>query len=141
MKHAPDFLEMVLDTPKAAGCKNRPPCFLDGNEPERNGINAVARILPGKTFTQEHMAQMTAAPGASNFCPGAVRIREPLDRPVDFIIETGPPAPGIEFIFRNVQGRIAPSACVEPLGFIFIVFAGKRAFRTFMDDDIFFFLG
>ena len=48
---------------------------LGGNELHREGVDTMARVRRGKTFSEEFVAQMAAAIGALDLRPSTVGIR------------------------------------------------------------------
>lgn len=96
----------------------------------------MPRIFFRKMFTGEDMAQVCAAIRTLNFCSKAVGIRQFLHGSRNFLIKTGPPAAGMEFIVRTIQLRITLLTNVRPLFEVIIVLTRKRRFGSLVLDDI-----
>lgn len=87
-------------------------------------------------FTGKDMAQVCAAVCTLNFRPETVGIRQFLHGSRNFLIKTGPPAAGMEFIVRTIQLRIALLTNVRPLFEVIIVLTRKRRLCSLVLDDI-----
>ena len=68
--------------------------FLVWNKIHRNGVHTVPRILRRKPFSDENMPQMRATFNATNLGADTIRVRNPLDRARDFIVEAWPSSYG-----------------------------------------------
>jgi hypothetical protein len=86
------------------------------------------------------MSKMTATVSAKDLCSTPIRIRYPFNMIFDLIIKAWPTTSGIEFRIRFIKGVIASAANKSPYLLVLIVFSGKRALRSFVHDDLFFFL-
>ena len=71
------------------------PLFLR-DKVNRDGIDTVAGIFCGESFSKKNMSQVTAAVGTDDFGPHSVSIRNPLDRSFNFVIEAGPSTPRVK---------------------------------------------
>ena len=70
-------------------------------------------ILRSVSLAEEHMPQMAAAILAGNFCAISVFIEMPLYCAFNLVIETGPTAMAAEFVFRQIQRRVALTADIR----------------------------
>jgi len=59
----------------------------------------MSDILLGEAFSKEDVTQMCAATGAGYLCADSVRIWNTFHSAGDLIIEAGPSAASIEFVF------------------------------------------
>jgi hypothetical protein len=106
-----------------------------GHELEGDRVHAVPGVLGGEPFTDEDVAEVTAAARALYFDTIAIRIREPPDGALDLLVERRPAASGVELRIRNVEGRVASSTDVRALDEEIVVFARKWALGPFVHDD------
>lgn len=82
---------------------------------------------------------MPATGIAQNFDATTICIGHLFDCAGNFVVKTWPAAARIEFVFRAVQGRIALTAKISTGSFKIVIFARKRPFGSFFQDDVFFF--
>ena len=73
----------------------------------------MAGVLRGHSLALEDMAQMAAAPRASDLGPQAVGIQRPLHGTRKMVVKTGPAAAGIELRLGREQPISAPPANVR----------------------------
>lgn len=99
----------------------------------------MARIARRKPFSEKNVAEVSSTIAAENFCPVTVGVRHPGNRTLNLLVETWPPAVGIELVFRPVQRGITALACIETGCFVHVVSSGKRAFRALADNYAFLF--
>ena len=135
------FHEIVLRTPEAS---RREVCGIGirdfvGDKQHRYGIDTVASLLVGKTFVEKDMTQMRSALVADDFGTHTVGIGQTLYGTLYLVVERWPATARIELIFRPIQWRIAPTADVGTRTFVVKIFATKRAFGIFVDDNTLFF--
>ena len=105
------------------------------HEVEREGVDAVARILVGKAFTREDMPQMRPAAGAGDLGAAAVGVGRAAYRTCDLVVEGGPAAPRIELVLRTVERRAALAAAVEAALAVLVVFSREGSLGSLVDDD------
>ena len=99
----------------------------------------MARVFRGETLPDKDMPQVSPATGTGNFGTLPVGIERPFDRPGNFVVETGPSASRIEFVFRAVELCSALFAEVGTLFVETVIFARKGPFRSLVDNDPFLF--
>lgn len=92
-------------------------------------------VLGGEQFTDEDMAEMTAAASALYFDAIAIRIRQLPNGALDLLVERRPAAAGMELRTRNVEGRVAPAADISALNEEVVVLAGKWALSPLVHND------
>jgi hypothetical protein len=78
------------------------------------------------------MTKVSLAIGTNNFCSSAIGIRHIGHMTFDFLIKTGPTAPGTEFIFRSIQRMIALPTRVNTFFIKFVVLSGEWSFGSFI---------
>lgn len=101
----------------------------------------MACVLGCKAFSFKDMAQMSAALSADDFCTPAIRIGDMLDSPGNFIVEAGPAAARLEFVFAAVELRIALPTDIGADRFVVLVFAGAWVLSAFVNNDALLFDG
>ena len=151
LQHAGHLGQQVLHAPETASGENRgfgPLLFLRllpsggrlfagfrfGFEEKRNRIDAVARILRGKSLVQKHMPQVSSAFGAGDLGAPSVGVGRPHHGARNLVIETGPAAPRVELVGGTVQRRAALAAVVYARLAVVIISARKGRFGTLVDD-------
>ena len=98
----------------------------------------MTRILRCESFASKDMAEVPATGGAHDLSADAVSIRLPFNGAFDLIVEAGPATPGFEFRGGFVKSRSATLADIGSIFIMIVVFAGKRSFGPFAEDDPFF---
>jgi hypothetical protein len=81
-----------------------------GDEPDGEGVDAVARVLVGEALALEDVAEVAAAVGADYFRAPAVRVRVALDAPRVLFVETRPAAARLELGLGRVEWVVAAPA-------------------------------
>lgn len=109
------------------------------NKTHRQTIHAVPGIFGCEPFAFKYVSQVSAASVAQNFYATAIGVRHLFDCTGDFVVKTRPAAARIEFVLRAVQRCIALSAKIGTCSFKIIIFARKRPFGSFFQDDVGFF--
>lgn len=79
---------------------------------------------------------MPAAIGAENFSASAVAVGFAAYSAGYFIVEAGPAAARVKFVAGAVKWRFALTANIGAGGFVIPVFARKRVFCAFLQNDI-----
>ncbi len=95
----------------------------------------MTQIVRRQAFPLKDMPQMRVAPPAHNFGAYAVRIGMTPNGSFDLIIESRPPAPGIELMFRLKQWGATLFAEIHPRFKMPEIFSGTRRFGTFFQYD------
>lgn len=99
----------------------------------------MARVLCGKTLAFEYVPQVAVAVCAADLHPSAIRICKPPHGTRNLLVETRPPASGMEFRVGSIQLGIAAPANVGA-GTIFIfVFAAEWRLGTPAHENLFLF--
>ena len=96
-------------------------------------------IFCGESFPFKYVPQVTTTGVAKDFDATAIGVGYLFDCTGNFVVETRPAATGIEFVLRAVQGRIALAAKISTRSFKIVIFARKRPFGAFFQDDVGFF--
>lgn len=112
--------------------------FLSFLEIKRNGVNTVA--FPGwRRAVFKHMAQVASTAGTDYLNPvhkiaGVLFELYPVTG--NYIIETWPAGPGLEFGVRGKE--LLPAGCTGVNSFFLVIVqvAGKGLFRTFLPQDV-----
>jgi len=104
-----------------------------------NRIHAVPRVAWREPLPGEYVPEMPLAARADDFGSAAVHVGYALDGTVDFGIKAGPPASGIEFVVRPVEGCAALPAHVGSILHVMAKDARKRWLRSLVQDDMCFF--
>lgn len=99
----------------------------------------MPHIFLGELFALENMPKVSSAIVTYYFNPSAIHIGYPFHSARNFIVKTWPPAAGMKFIFRTVQGCLASSANVGPSCKVIVVLVPERHLGTLVNDDVFFF--
>ena len=94
----------------------------------------MTRVLGGKPFSHEDVAEMTTAVIAEDFGAGTVRVGHFFDRALDLVVETRPPALADEFIAGTIQRRVATSADIGAGVFQIRILANECPFCAFAED-------
>lgn len=79
------------------------------------------------------MAQVAAAVGADDLRAAPVGVGFAAHGAFDFVVEAGPSAARVKFVFGAVQGRLALPAHVNAGRFVVPIFSGKGAFGAFVE--------
>ena len=110
-----------------------------GIEFHRHRIHAMARVFGSQPFSIEDVAEMTTTIIAKDFRAETVAVGHLLDSALDLIVEAGPTTLANEFVFGTIERRVATPADIGARVFQIRVFADKRPFRPFAQDDTRFF--
>lgn len=94
----------------------------------------MPRILRGKPFSFENVAEMGPASGAADLNTHSIGVRYAFDGPGDFGIEAGPSASGVELRVGRVEGRVTTLAYVGAAFEVMIILPGKGSLGATMDD-------
>ena len=92
-----------------------------------------------EVLPDEDVSQMSAAVGALNLCAHAVRVRQPLNRAWDLLVETWPTTARLKLVLRTIQRSAAAFADIGAFIPESKVFTGERHLRTLLDYDTFLF--
>jgi len=138
VEHAFQLFEEMFNSPETTTRKEHPVdgwflTFWDKNE--RNGIDAVANVLFGESFTVEDVAQVCPTVGAKDLGSNFVLVELLFDRARYLIVEGGPATTRMEFVRRVVQRYSAISAHVDALFEMICVFARERRFCSLFEQD------
>ena len=98
----------------------------------------MSRIFRRISFAGEYVAEMRLAGVADNFRSRSVGIGNFFHRIRNFLIKARPTAAGMKFGIRGIERGVASPADIGAVAKIIRVLAGKRHFRTFVNDDAFF---
>ena len=110
------------------------------NKIHRNRVDTVSNILFRETFASKNMTQMRPTLSTLNLSANSIRIRQPLHRTRNFVIEAWPSTTGFELALRPIKRRTTPPAHVGATLPKSIILASKRTLRTLMNDDLLLFL-
>ena len=93
-------------------------------------------VLRRVSLAEEHMPQMSTAIPAGDFCAIAVFIEVSFHCTFNLVIETGPAAMAAEFVFREVQRRVALTTDVRARILHVGVLTDIRTFRTLLLNHV-----
>ena len=95
----------------------------------------MARVLAGEPFSHEDVAEMTTAVITDDFGTRTVAVGHLLDSTLYLIVEAGPTAVAGEFVIGPIERRVATPADVGAWVLEIRVFADKRPFCPFAQDN------
>ena len=89
-------------------------------------------VLFGDALAFEHMAQVAITLTAEDLNSVAIGIDFPANRAWYFVVEGGPAAMGLEFVFRTIQWLITLATNVNAGIKMIVVFPCKGPFSAFL---------
>jgi hypothetical protein len=95
----------------------------------------VPRVLRGEALAEEDVPQVAAAGRTLDLDPLTVRVRKPLHRAGDLLVEARPATARVELGVRDIERCVTAAAHVRALLEEVVVLTAERGLRALVNDD------